>query len=184
MILEIIKSMRMRHIRRRYRRFLRAGINFTCGRGTIFYAKTRIIMGDCVYFGRYCNIECDAVIGSDVLIANNVAFLGRLDHDYMKIGIPVRHSPSIRDELYSPPAGKSEIHVGDDVWIGYGAIILSGVAIGDGSIIAAGSIVTHDVAPFSIVAGVPARKIAERFSTNQIDEHKRLCREKYSSYKE
>lgn len=184
MIMEIIKSMRMRYIRWRYRRFLRAGTNFTCGRGTIFYAKTRIIMGDCVYFGRYCNIECDAAIGSDVLIANNVAFLGRLDHDYTKIGIPVRHSPSIRDELYAPPAGKSEIRVGDDVWIGYGAIILSGVEIGEGAIIAAGTVVTRDVAPFSIVAGVPARKIAERFSTNQIDEHKRLCREKYSSYQE
>lgn len=174
----------MRYIRWRYRRFLRAGRKFTCGRGTIFYAKDRIVMGECVYFGRYCNIECDAVIGSDVLIANNVAFLGRLDHDYTKIGIPIRHSPSVRDASYSPPAGKSEIRVGDDVWIGYGAIILSGVTIREGAIIAAGSIVTRDVAPFSIVAGVPAREVGERFSAMQIDEHKKLCREKYASYKE
>jgi len=141
-------------------------------------------MGNSVYFGRYCNIECDAIIGSDVLIANNVAFLGRLDHDYTRVGIPVRHSPSIRDEMYSPPERKSEIRVGDDVWIGYGAIILSGVAIGEGAVIAAGAVVTRDVAPFSIVAGLPGRKIAERFTNNQIDEHKRLCREKYTSYKE
>jgi acetyltransferase-like isoleucine patch superfamily enzyme len=56
--------------RRCYRRFLRAGQGFTCGRGTRFFAQNRILVGDHVYFGRYCNIECDAIIGSYVLIAN------------------------------------------------------------------------------------------------------------------
>jgi acetyltransferase-like isoleucine patch superfamily enzyme len=54
--------------------------------------------------------------------------------------------------------------VGDDVWIGYGAIILSGVTIGDGSIVASGSVVTKDVPPYVIVGGNPARKITERFT--------------------
>lgn len=59
--------------------------------------------------------------------------------------------------------------IGNDVWVGYGAMIMSGVRIGDGAVIAAGSIVTKDVEPFSVVAGVPARKIKQRFHENFID---------------
>ena len=59
--------------------------------------------------------------------------------------------------------------IGNDVWVGYGSLILSGVKIGDGAIIAAGSVVTKDVPPFSIVGGVPAKVIKKRFSDNQID---------------
>ncbi|MEP7277990.1 MAG: DapH/DapD/GlmU-related protein, partial [Bacteroidota bacterium] len=58
----------------------------------------------------------------------------------------------------------------DDVWIGYGSTILSGVKIGRGSIIAAGSLVTKDVLPYSIYAGVPAKKIKNRFD-NEADLH-------------
>lgn len=53
--------------------------------------------------------------------------------------------------------------IGDDVWIGYGAIILSGVKISSGTVIAAGSLVTHDTESYCIYAGNPARKIRERF---------------------
>jgi virginiamycin A acetyltransferase len=59
------------------------------------------------------------------------------------------------------------------VWIGYGAIILSGVHIGHGAIIAAGSVVTKDVEPYIIVAGVPAHNIGERFSKEEIMLHER-----------
>ena len=59
---------------------------------------------------------------------------------------------------------KGPIIVGNDVWIGAKAIILSGVTIGDGAIVAAGSVVTKDVPPFSIVGGNPARVIRYRFS--------------------
>ena len=55
------------------------------------------------------------------------------------------------------------VYIGNDVWIGDRALILPGVHIGDGSIIAAGAVVTKDVSPYSIVAGVPARKIRDRF---------------------
>ena len=55
------------------------------------------------------------------------------------------------------------VYIGNDVWIGDRALILPGVHVGDGSIIAAGAVVTKDVPPHSIVAGVPARKIRERF---------------------
>ena len=55
------------------------------------------------------------------------------------------------------------VYIGNDVWIGDRVLILPGVHIGDGSIIAAGAVVTKDVPPHSIVAGVPARKIKDRF---------------------
>ncbi len=61
---------------------------------------------------------------------------------------------------------KGPIEIGNDVWIGDGAIILSGVKVGDGAIIGAGSVVTQNVEPFSIVAGVPARHIKYRFPEN------------------
>ncbi|WP_246367219.1 DapH/DapD/GlmU-related protein [Microbacterium marinum] len=63
------------------------------------------------------------------------------------------------------------VSIGSDVWIGFGAIVLSGVRIGDSAIIAAGAIVTKDVEPNTIVAGCPARPIGERFSPEDFSSH-------------
>ena len=60
------------------------------------------------------------------------------------------------------------INIGSDVWIGAGAIIMDGVTIGHGAIIAAGAVVTKDVIPYAIVAGVPAKTIKSRFTNTQI----------------
>ena len=65
---------------------------------------------------------------------------------------------------------KGDIKVDDDVWIGYGATILSGVHIGQGVVVAAGSVVTRDVPPYAIVGGVPANVIKYRFSSDLIEE--------------
>ena len=62
------------------------------------------------------------------------------------------------------PKTKGDVVIGSDVWIGYQAVILSGVNVGDGAVIGARSIVVRDVEPYSIVAGNPARKIKMRFS--------------------
>lgn len=177
-----LKRLRMRYIRWHYRRFLQAGTDFTCGRGTLFFAQSRLQIGEHVYFGRYCSIECDAVIGNYVLVANNVAFVGRCDHDYRQIGVPVRIARSVRDSTYMVPSNKREVVVGDDVWIGYGAIILSGVSIGEGAIVAAGSLVTHDVPSFSIVGGVPARLLGERFTAEEKMSHILACVERHNVY--
>ena len=60
------------------------------------------------------------------------------------------------------------IHIGHDVWIGYGAIIMDGVTIGTGAVVAAAAVVTKDVPPYAIVAGVPARIIRYRFDDDTI----------------
>lgn len=60
------------------------------------------------------------------------------------------------------------VEIGNDVWIGSGALLLPGVHIGDGAIIAAGAVVTKDVEPYAIVGGVPAKIIRKRFNDEQI----------------
>jgi acetyltransferase-like isoleucine patch superfamily enzyme len=84
----------------------------------------------------------------------------------------------IRDDDYDWRGMNSKIVVKDDVWIGLGSTVLSGVTIGSGSIIAAGSVVTKDVEEYSIYAGNPAKKIKQRFdSDEQLEAHKRAVGE-------
>ena len=64
---------------------------------------------------------------------------------------------------------KGDIHIGNDVWIGYNATIMAGVTVGDGAIIATNATVTKDVAPYSIVGGNPAQEIRKRFPDEVID---------------
>jgi len=105
------------------------------------------------------------------LIGNNVAFVGKYDHNYKEIGTPVRLASQIRDADYSWHGLGSQVEIEDDVWIGYGSIIMSGVKIEKGSIIAAGSVVTKDVRKYTIVAGSPAKFIKYRFIENEILQH-------------
>ena len=67
-----------------------------------------------------------------------------------------------------PDDPKFSVRIGNDVWIGDGAMILGGHVIGDGAIVAAGAVVTKDVEPYTIVAGVPARPVRKRFSDDEI----------------
>ena len=67
-----------------------------------------------------------------------------------------------------PDDPKFSVRIGNDVWIGDGAMILGGHVIGDGAIVAAGAVVTKDVEPYTIVAGVPARPVRKRFSNDEI----------------
>ncbi|WP_294590666.1 CatB-related O-acetyltransferase [uncultured Bacteroides sp.] len=65
---------------------------------------------------------------------------------------------------------KGDIVIGNDVWIGYGAVIMAGVHIGDGAIIAARAVVTKDVPPYTIVGGTPAKEIRKRFDAEVIQQ--------------
>ena len=112
------------------------------------------------------------IIGNYVSIANGVVFLPCTEHDYKNLSTyPFKVYNYI--EKYEAKA-KGSIIVEDDVWIGARAIILSGVRIGQGAVIAAGSVVTKDVEPYSIVGGNPAKFIKYRFEPDMIEKLKRI----------
>jgi len=149
------------------------GDNFHAGRNVILWAKNKIEIGDNCYIGRNSQIETNIQIGNNVLIANNVAIVGKYDHNYQEIGNTIRESSQIRDLDYTWKANNEITIIEDDVWIGYGAIILSGVIIKTGSILAAGSVLTKDTEEYSIYGGNPAKKIAKRFNSEEdLMEHK------------
>jgi len=71
-------------------------------------------------------------------------------------------------DQYADAMSKGDIEVGNDVWLGRNALILSGVKIGNGAVVAAGAVVTRDVAPYALVGGVPAKVIKMRFEPDQV----------------
>ena len=101
-------------------------------------------------------------IGNYVSISEDVTFLLDVEHYTDKVSTyPFR--VKILHECQFEAFSKGDIVVDDDVWIGYGATIMSGVHIGKGAVIAAGAVVVKDVPPYSIVGGVPAKVIKYRF---------------------
>lgn len=70
---------------------------------------------------------------------------------------------------YSDEERKYFVIIGNDVWVGEGAKIMSGITIGDGAVVGAGAIITHDIEPYSINVGIPAKKIGYRFNYEQRD---------------
>lgn len=76
----------------------------------------------------------------------------------------------VREEVTDSWDNKGDIVIGNDVWIGYEAVIMAGVTIGDGAIIGTRAVVTKDVSPYTIVGGVPARMIRKRFPDETISE--------------
>lgn len=148
-----------------------SGKKVTFGRGTVFWAPNQIRIGNNVYIGKYCTIQADIEIGNNILIGNNVGLIGKYDHDYSNVGKNIKDAPWIGDSDYNFKGKGQKIIIGDDTWIGFGAVVFTGVSIGKGSIVAAGSIVTKDVPPYTIVAGNPARVKGKRFKDEQIIEH-------------
>ena len=137
-----------------------------------FWARNGITVAEQTYIGKDVVIETNAVIGRFVLIANRVALVGRHDHDFSQVGVPVRFGRWVGGVDVDPAVATEGVVVEDDVWLGFGAIVLSGVRIGRGAIVAAGSLVNADVAPYDIVGGVPAKRLGRRFATvAEIDEH-------------
>lgn len=148
------------------------------GIGSKIFAPNRLTIGRDVYIGKLCTIECDGEIGDEVAIANSVGIVGRHDHDFSVVGTSIRRAPWIGDPEYVKAKGKTDVTIGSDVWIGYGAIVLSGITVGRGAIVAAGAVVTRDVRPYAIVAGNPAREVGSRFSDEVAARHERLLKAK------
>jgi acetyltransferase-like isoleucine patch superfamily enzyme len=144
------------------------------GLGSTLWAPQHMTIADDVYIGKFCTIECDGSIGSGVLIANLVGLVGRLDHDFRTVGLPVRFAPWIGGEGYAGRGLGLEVTIGDDVWIGYGSVVLSGVTVGRGAIVAAGTVVVEDVPSYSIVRGNPGVVVGQRFESAEIRRHEML----------
>lgn len=106
--------------------------------------------GGKVYVGKYCSI------------ASEVRYFGANHPMQRAVMSPFFYNKSFGFDVDDVERGI--LNIGNDVWIGYGTLITNKCRyIGDGAVIAAGSVVTMDVEPYSVVAGVPARKIGERF---------------------
>lgn len=133
---------------------------------------------NCVIVGNYTYGELEVhhfgcenklYIGNFCSIAPQVVFLLKDDHPVNLIStFPFKNKCLKKKGIEA--VSKGDIVIDDDVWIGYGAIILSGVHIGQGAIVAAGAVVTKDVEPYSIVAGNPAKIKKYRFCKEIIQE--------------
>lgn len=125
-------------------------------------------LGDYSYIGEHCEVA-DADIGKFCAIANMVR-IGAPNHPMQR---PSQHrftyvpeyyqAHALRDDDFFAARRDARIIIGHDVWIGHGAILLPGVKIGDGAVIAAGAVVSKNVPPYSIIGGVPAKVIRKRF---------------------
>lgn len=134
---------------------------------TFFAPHGETVIGNHVGIGHNCEFGSDIRIGSHVLISGGCGFLSRDAH--------TSHVPGVT--MYESPRGdKYRIIIEDDVWIGFNTTVLSGVTIGRGSIIGAGSVVINDVPPYSISFGWPARVFMSRFTPEQIAEHERTLK--------
>jgi acetyltransferase-like isoleucine patch superfamily enzyme len=103
--------------------------------------------------GQECTISAynHISIGRECIVADRVMLID-FDHGVVDVERPIR-----LQGIY-----KRAVHVGHNVWMGYGACVLRGVHIGDNSLVGTGAVVTHDVADNAVVAGVPARVIRTR----------------------
>lgn len=118
---------------------------------------------DRLVIGKFCSIAC----GARFLFTSANHALGSLSTYPFPIffeewGLDPKDIASAWDN-------RGDIIIGNDVWIGYEAVILSGVTIGDGAIIGTRAVVTKDVPPYTIVGGVPAKPIRTRFSEETIE---------------
>lgn len=151
----ILKKIRMLFLTTFKYHFTKIGKDFYCGKDLSVRSNT-VTVGNDVFIGSYANLAVKELIIDDyVMLAPRVGIIGG-DHKYDVVGTPCRFTG--RDI-------EKSVYIGRDAWVGYNSIILHGVNIGEGSIIAAGSIVTKNVPPYSIYAGQPAKFLKYRFPT-------------------
>ena len=147
-----------------YNDFVHDPRDFECNNVLYHYP----VNGDRLKIGKFCSIAC----GAKFLFNSANHALGSLSTYtfpifYEEWGLDRRSVADAWDN-------KGDIVVGNDVWIGYEAVILSGVTVGDGAVIGARAVVTKDVPPYTIMGGVPARPIRRRFDEATVETLLRL----------
>ena len=126
------------------------------GRYTFLFGETRMVYTE---MGGFCSVAKGARLN-----AEQHPFFDRVTtHNMTYFGGSMYHRGE-NDEAYLQQRRERTLSIGHDVWIGHGAVIMGCLRIGNGSVIGANAVVTHDVEPYQIVAGVPARPLGYRFS--------------------
>lgn len=142
-----------------YTRSIRSLKRYKIGEHT--YGFPRVLSwgeGSTLEIGRYCSIAEEVVI-----------LLGGEHRPDWITTYPFSATFPEASEFSGHPRSKGNVVIGHDVWIGQGAMILSGVTVGNGAVVAARSLVVDDVPPYAVVGGNPARIIRYRFSSSQIE---------------
>ncbi|MGO4713217.1 DapH/DapD/GlmU-related protein [Bradyrhizobium sp. 2TAF24] len=153
------------------------------GRRCEILRNTRIeyaALGDYSYLGENCEVA-DAVIGKFTAIANSVR-IGAPNHPMERASqhrftyCPEYYEASAtRDHHFFADRRDARVEIGNDCWIGHAAIILPGVIVGDGAVIAAGAVVSRNVPAYTIVGGVPARPLRRRFPEHVAERLQRIA---------
>ncbi|MBN1223117.1 MAG: acyltransferase [Candidatus Aminicenantes bacterium] len=135
---------------------IRIGANAYIGRNTVMSCKEGSIFLD-----DYCNISANCLLLSETeirmgkycFLAGQCYLVAGGNHSFEKLSVPI---------MFQPSYSKGGINIGEDVWLGAGVIVLDGAAIGKGTIVGAGSVVTHSLPEYSIAVGTPAKKTKDR----------------------
>ena len=149
--------------------FAKCGKGVRVGIGSEFSGIDNIYVGDDVSLGantRIMTTRAKVIFGNHIMFGPGVTLVSG-DHRTDIVG---RYMSTIGDSE-KLDENDLDIIIEDDVWIGTGAIVLKGVRVGRGSVVAAGSVVAKDIEPYSIVGGVPAKCIKKRFTDEQIERH-------------
>lgn len=141
------------------RKWIYKSIGAHVGKNVVFHFRTEIRAASGLYIGKgsiigdnaILDARCGLTLGDNVNISSNVSIY-TLQHDH-------------RDPYFAcpnPSKRRMDVVVEDRAWIGSNVIVLPGVTIGEGAVCCAGCVVTKDVEPYAVVAGIPAKKVSER----------------------
>lgn len=120
--------------------------------------------------GRYCSVaDRVTVVSGDHPVSQFVSSHPAFYSSKGPVGLSFSPEDRFRELRYADEEARIPVVIGNDVWIGHGAVLLAGVKVGDGAVIAAGAVVTKDVEPYAVVGGVPAKTIRYRFPAEQIE---------------